>query len=133
MRTGDIQPRGPSRSLVDNIHRVFNTLTGILYTRIELIAIELEEEKKSILCLLMMVGITLIFTVFGIISLLIFILMSVSPEHRLIMLGCASAVFLGIALFFAIFIRQRAVGSRILSETRKQLSEDLNRLKRGDV
>ena len=81
MRTGNIQPRGPSRSLVDNIHRVFNTLTGIFHTRIELIAIELEEEKKNTLGLLLMVGLTLI-------------LLSVSPEHRLIISGGASAVFL---------------------------------------
>lgn len=87
MRTGNIQPRGPSRSLVDNIHRVFNTLTGIFHTRIELIAIELEEEKKNILGLLLMVGLALIFTVFGVVSLLIFILLSVSPEHRLIISG----------------------------------------------
>lgn len=132
MRTGNIQPRGPSRSLVDNIHRVFNTLTGIFHTRIELIAIELEEEKKNILGLLLMVGLALIFTVFGVVSLLIFILLSVSPEHRLIISGGASAVFLVIALFFVIFIKQKTVGSRILSETRKQLSEDLNCLKRDD-
>ena len=121
MRTGNIQPRGPSRSLVDNIHRVFNTLTGIFHTRIELIAIELEEEKKNILGLLLMVGLALIF-----------ILLSVSPEHRLIISGGASAVFLVIALFFVIFIKQKTAGSRILSETRKQLSEDLNCLKRDD-
>lgn len=132
MRTGNIQPRGPSRSLVDNIHRVFNTLTGIFHTRIELIAIELEEEKKNILGFLLMVGLALIFTVFGVVSLLIFILLSVSPEHRLIISGGASAVFLVIALFFVIFIKQKTAGSRILSETRKQLSEDLNCLKRDD-
>lgn len=132
MRTGNIQPRGPSRSLVDNIHRVFNTLTGIFHTRIELIAIELEEEKKNILGLLLMVGLALIFTVFGVVLLLIFILLSVSPEHRLIISGGASAVFLVIALFFVIFIKQKTAGSRILSETRKQLSEDLNCLKRDD-
>ncbi|GDB38122.1 phage holin family protein [Escherichia coli] len=132
MRTGNIQPRGPSRSLVDNIHRVFNTLTGIFHNRIELIAIELEEEKKNILGLLLMVGLALIFTVFGVVSLLIFILLSVSPEHRLIISGGASAVFLVIALFFVIFIKQKTAGSRILSETRKQLSEDLNCLKRDD-
>ena len=132
MRTGNIQPCGQSRSLVDNIHRVFNTLTGIFHTRIELIAIELEEEKKNILGLLLMVGLALIFTVFGVVSLLIFILLSVSPEHRLIISGGASAVFLVIALFFVIFIKQKTAGSRILSETRKQLSEDLNCLKRDD-
>ncbi|MEY2343469.1 phage holin family protein [Proteus mirabilis] len=92
---------------MDNIHRIFNTLTGILHTRLELIAIELEEEKKNILELLLMVGVTLIFTVFGVISLLIFILLSVSPEHRLIISGGASAVFLVIALFFVIFIKKK--------------------------
>ncbi|MCQ8796477.1 phage holin family protein, partial [Escherichia coli] len=91
---------------------VFNTLTGIFHTRIELIAIELEEEKKNILGLLLMVGLALIFTVFGVVSLLIFILLSVSPEHRLIISGGASAVFLVIALFFVIFIKQKTAGSR---------------------
>ena len=94
MKTGNTQPHGPSRSLIDNIHRVFTTLTGILHIRLELIPIELEEEKKNTLGLLLMVGLTLIFTVFGVISLLIFILLSVSPEHRLIISGGASAVFL---------------------------------------
>ena len=119
MKTGNTQPHGPSRSLIDNIHRVFTTLTGILHIRLELIPIELEEEKKNTLGLLLMVWLTLI-------------LLSVSPEHRLIISGGASAVFLVIALFFVIFIKKKTAGSRILSETRKQLSEDLNCLKRDD-
>ncbi|MEY2343470.1 hypothetical protein I3679_000670 [Proteus mirabilis] len=52
-----------------------------MHIRLELIPIELEEEKKNTLGLLLMVGLTLI-------------LLSVSPEHRLIISGGASAVFL---------------------------------------
>ncbi len=92
---------------MDNIHRIFNTLTGILHIRLELIPIELEEEKKNTLGLLLMVGVTLIFTVFGVISLLIFILLSVSPEHRLIISGGASAVFLWLHYFLWFSLKKR--------------------------
>ncbi|WP_199635019.1 phage holin family protein (plasmid) [Serratia sp. PAMC26656] len=129
MSTRNDQTRGPSRGLVDNIHRVFIALTGTLHTRLELVAVELEEEKSRIFGLLIMAGLTLIFTAFGVISFLVFILLSVPPEHRLMILGSASAVFLVLALTFAIFIRQRITGSRMLPETRKQLSKDLSHLK----
>lgn len=45
-----------------------------------------------------MAGLTLLFTAFGVISLLVFILLSVPPEHRLMILGSASAMFLVLAL-----------------------------------
>ncbi|HAK1939082.1 TPA: hypothetical protein H1Q11_005150 [Salmonella enterica] len=131
MRTRNDLPRGPSRGLVDNIHRVFTALTGTLHTRLELVAVELEEEKGRIFGLLIMAGLTLIFTALGVISLLVFILLSAPPEHRLMILGSASAVFLVLALAFAIFARQRIAGGRMLSETRRQLSKDLSHLK-GD-
>ncbi|RLM02585.1 hypothetical protein BIY27_24780 [Gibbsiella quercinecans] len=131
MRTRNDLTRGPSRRLVDNIHRVFTTLTGTLHTRLELIAVELEEEKNRIFGLLIMAGLTLMFTAFGVISLLVFILLSFPPEHRLMLLGSASAVFLILALAFFIFVRQRIAGSRMLSETRRQLGKDLSHLK-GD-
>ncbi|HBC0148568.1 TPA: phage holin family protein [Salmonella enterica subsp. houtenae] len=120
---------GPSRGLADNIRRIFSALTGTLHTRLELVAIELEEEKSRITSLLIMAGLTLIFTAFGVISLLVFILLSASPEHRLMILGGASAVFFVLALASGIFVRQRTAGRRILPETRRQLSKDLSLLK----
>ncbi|HFZ1002450.1 TPA: phage holin family protein [Klebsiella aerogenes] len=116
---------------MDNIHRVFTALTGTLHTRLELVAVELEEEKSRIFGLLIMAGLTLMFTAFGVISLLVFILLSFPPEHRLMLLGSGSAVFLILALAFFIFVRQRIAGSRMLSETRRQLGKDLSHLK-GD-
>lgn len=131
MRTRYDFPRGPSRGLVDNIHRVFSTLTGTLHTRLELVAVEMEEEKSRIFGILIMAGLTLMLTAFGVISLMMFILLSFPPEHRLTVLGIACAVFLVLALAFFIFVRQRIAGSRMLSETRRQLGKDLSHIK-GD-
>lgn len=123
--------RGPSRSLIDTFRRVFTALTGTLHTRLELVAVELEEEKNRITHLLIMVGLTLLFTAFGIISLLVFILLLASQEHRLMVLGGASTVFIVLALASSIFVRQMISRSRILPESRRQLSKDLSILK-GD-
>ncbi|EIG9090107.1 phage holin family protein [Serratia marcescens] len=131
MRKMNDPQRGPSRGLIDTIRRVFTALTGTLHTRLELVAVELEEEKSRITHLLIMVGLTLVFTAFGIISLLVFILLLASPEHRLMVLGGASAVFIVLALASSIFIRQIISRSSILPETRRQLSKDLSILK-GD-
>ncbi|MEX3099054.1 phage holin family protein, partial [Serratia ureilytica] len=87
--------------------------------------------KSRITHLLIMVGLTLLFTAFGIISLLVFILLLASPEHRLMVLGGGSAVFIVLALASSIFIRQIISRSSILPETRRQLSKDLSILK-GD-
>ncbi|ENX5569967.1 phage holin family protein, partial [Salmonella enterica] len=97
---------GPSRGLADNIRRIFSALTGTLHTRLELVALELEEEKYRIIHLLIVVGLTLVFTAFGIMSLLVFILLLASPEHRLMVLGGASAVFIVLALASSIFVRK---------------------------
>lgn len=121
--------QGPSHGLVENIRRFFAVLTGMLHTRLELAIAELEEEKSNITGLLVVVGLTLIFTVFGVISLLFFILLSAAPEYRLMILGSASAVFFVLAFVFGIIIRRRIARGGMLQETRKQLRKDLDMLK----
>lgn len=124
--------QGPSRGLVENIRRFFAVLTGMLHTRLELVVTELEEEKNNITGLLLMAGLTLMFIIFGVISLLFFILLSAAPEYRLMILGCASAVFIVLAFVFGIIIRGRIARGGMLQETRRQLKKDLDMLKEDE-
>ena len=61
-------PQGPGKGLFDIVQRVATVVVGIVETRVRLAVIELEEEKANIFQLLLMAGITLIFTAFGLMS-----------------------------------------------------------------
>lgn len=56
-------------------------------TRLRLAAVELEEEKANLIQLLVMAGLTLLLTAFGLMSLLILIFWAIDPLYRPMALG----------------------------------------------
>ncbi|OAT26159.1 inner membrane protein [Proteus myxofaciens ATCC 19692] len=93
-------------------------------TRLRLIAIELEEEKTTLVQLILMTGITLLLTAFGLMSLLILVFWVISPEYRIYALGITTAVLLLCALIGAIMTLKKAKNSTLLGDTRRQLELD---------
>ncbi|RLM06555.1 hypothetical protein BIY27_19630 [Gibbsiella quercinecans] len=116
--------QGPAKGLLDAGQRIITILVSMVETRLRLVAVELEEEKANLIQLILMAGLTLLFTAFGLMSLLILIFWAVEPEYRLIALGTTTAVLLFLALVGLIWTLVKARRTTLLSNTRKQLELD---------
>lgn len=125
-------PQGPGKGLFDIIQRVAAVVVGIVETRVRLAVIELEEEKANIFQLLLMAGITLIFTAFGLMSLLVVLFWAIDPAYRLMAMGTTTGVLLLLAVILGAMTLAKAKRSTLLSLTRKQLDIDRALLEKDD-
>ncbi|WP_174848923.1 phage holin family protein [Yersinia artesiana] len=118
------QTQGPGKGVLDTVHRIATIVVGMVETRVRLAAIELEEEKATLIQLLMMAGITLLLTAFGLMSLLVLVIWAIDPAYRLVALGSTTAVLLALAIIGVIWTLTKARRSTLLGSTRKQLETD---------
>ncbi|AJJ20894.1 MULTISPECIES: phage holin family protein [Yersinia] len=116
--------QGPGKGVLDTVHRIATIVVGMVETRVRLAAIELEEEKATLVQLLMMAGITLLLTAFGLMSLLVLVIWAIDPAYRLMALGTTTAVLLALAIIGVIWTITKARSSTLLGSTRKQLETD---------
>ena len=125
-------PQGPGKGLFDIVQRVATVVVGIVETRVRLAVIELEEEKANIFQLLLMVGITLILTAFGLMSLLVVLFWAIDPAYRLTAIATTTGVLLLLAVILGAMTLAKARRSTLLSLTRKQLDVDRALLEKDD-
>ncbi|MGE4801606.1 phage holin family protein [Yersinia hibernica] len=118
------QTQGPGKGVLDTVHRIVTIVVGMVETRVRLVAIELEEEKATLIQLLLMAGVTLLFTAFGLMSLLVLVIWAIDPAYRLIALGSTTAALLVLAIIGVIWTLSKARRSTLLGATRKQLETD---------
>ncbi|MCA7001348.1 phage holin family protein [Dickeya solani] len=118
------QRQGPGSSAVSTVQRILAILVGMAETRLRLAVVELEQEKNLLIQLLLMVGLTLLFTAFGLMSLIVLIIWSLDPALRLTALCWITATLFGLALFGAIWTLKRLRRSTLLRDTRKELATD---------
>lgn len=116
--------QGPARGVLSTAQRIVTIIVGMVETRLRLAVVELEEEKANVIQLLMMAGVTLLFTAFGLMTLLVLLFLAIDPAHRLMALGITTAVLLGLALIGAIWTITKARRSTLLGSTRRQLEID---------
>lgn len=115
----------PSAKLSDITTRLLTRIYEAASTRLDLITIELNQEKNRILSLVLMIGLALIFTTFGIMSLLLYALLFIEPLHQQTVFLYFTGVLFFLAIVFCIIIRISASRATLLSETREQIKNDL--------
>lgn len=118
------RPQGPGKGLLDTLTRIATIVVSMAETRLRLVATELEEEKANLIQLVLLVGVALLLTAFGLMSLLILVMWAVDPVYRLTALAITTIVLLGSALIFALSAVRKARKSSLLSATREQLAID---------
>ena len=120
--------------------RLANSLRGFLdnglqtaQTRLELLALELQEEKLRLGSLLLNVLLSALLLAFGIVFLLIFLTVLFWEEHRLMALGISTVVCIGAALFAASnAAREIKRGSRLFASSLAELARDREALRRDE-
>jgi len=118
--------------LFASLRGLLASAAGLLRTRFELLAVELEEEKLHLLSLLAYGAAALLLLSAGAVFLAIFLTVLFWEDHRLLMLGLFTVVFLlagSIALYAA--WRHGASSGRMFSASLAELRKDGAAL-RGD-
>ncbi|MCA1178764.1 MULTISPECIES: phage holin family protein [unclassified Pantoea] len=122
------QSHGPGKGVFNIGQRVVTTLVSMVETRVRLAIVELEEEKANLIQMLMMVGLTMLFTAFGLMSLMVLIIWAVDAQYRLMAIAITTAVLFALALIFGLWTLYKSRQSTLLRHTRKELETDRNLL-----
>jgi len=118
------QSQGPGKGVINIGQRIVTTLVGMVETRIRLAVVELEAEKANLIQMLLMIGLTMLFTAFGLMSLMVLIIWAVDAQYRLMAIAITTAVLFALALILGLWTLAKSRRSTLLSATRKELSED---------
>ncbi len=89
-----------------------------------LAVVELEEEKANLFQLLLMLGLTMLFAAFGLMSLMVLIIWAVDPQYRLNAMIATTVVLLLLALIGGIWTLRKSRKSTLLRHTRHELAND---------
>ncbi|MFP3633148.1 phage holin family protein, partial [Burkholderia sp. SIMBA_045] len=76
---------------------------GMVETRVRLAVVELEHEKANLIQLLLMVGLTMLFTAFGLMSLMVLIIWAVDAQYRLMAIGITTGTLLLLAVILGLW------------------------------
>ena len=120
---GSARPRG-------TLSRLAGSLIAIGRIRLELLVIELQEEKERIALILVWAVVTTFLGCFALVFLALFLTVLLWDSHRLLVMGTSSAVFLLLAAYGV--MRLRALfgqGTSLLQGTLAEMREDSRALK----
>ena len=115
----------PGKSLGSRLRDYAAGALGILQTRLELLATELQEEKLRLGMLLGYAAAAFFFLGFGAVLLALFLTVLLWDSHRLLALGVFTAVFLAIGIIAALAAaRNGRQGTRLFAASLSELAQD---------
>jgi len=116
--------QGPANNVLGIGQRILTTLVSIAETRVRLAVVELEEEKANLFQMLLMLGLTMLFAAFGLMSLMVLIIWAIDPQYRLNAMIATTVVLLVGALIGGLWTLRKARQSTFLRHTRQELAND---------
>ncbi|POP44002.1 hypothetical protein CHU32_15180 [Superficieibacter electus] len=118
------QAQGPGKSVLGIGQRIISIIIEMAETRLRLAVVELEEEKANLFQMLLMLGLTMLFAAFGLMSLMVLIIWAVDPQYRLNVMIGTTAVLLLLAIAGGIWTLVKARRTTFLRHTRQELAND---------
>ncbi|MDX5410140.1 MAG: phage holin family protein [Thauera sp.] len=126
-------PRAPRPRLAESLHGIVDAGLQTVQTRLELLAVELQEEKLRLAGLALNTVLAGLLLGFGLVFLMIFLTVLFWEEHRLLALGLATAICLGGGLLAARnAARAFRSGTKLFSASLAELARDRDALKKPD-
>ena len=127
------EPRAPRPRLADSLHSIVDAGLQTAQTRLELLAVELQEEKLRLTGLALNTVLAGLLLGFGLVFLMVFLTVLVWEEHRLLALGVSTAVCLGGGLLAASnAARAFRSGTKLFSASLAEFARDRAALKKPD-
>lgn len=119
--------------LADSLRGFLDSGLQTAQTRLELLAVEIQEEKLRLTGLLFNLVVGALLLAFGLVFLLVFLTVLFWDEHRLLALGLATAICLGGALLTATnAARELKRGSRLFAASLAELARDRAALRKEE-
>ena len=123
----------PRPRLAESLHGIVDAGLQTVQTRLELLAIELQEEKLRLAGLALNAVLAGLLLGFGLMFLLVFLTVLFWEEHRLLALGISTAVCIGGGLIAASnAARAFRSGTRLFSASLAELTRDRAALREPD-
>lgn len=114
------------------LRRLGTSFLALGRIRLELLAIEVQEEKDRIASLLLWAVLTALVAGFGAVFVALFVTVALWDTHRLLALGIAAAVFIGLAVLGAVRVTRLAgSGSTLFQTSIAELRADSAALRPG--
>ena len=127
------EPRAPRPRLADSLHGIVDAGLQTAQTRLELLAVELQEEKLRLTGLALNTVLAGLLLGFGLVFLMVFLTVLFWEEHRLLALGVSTAVCLGGGLLAASnAARAFRSGTKLFSASLTEFARDRAALKKPD-
>ena len=127
------EPRAPRPRLAESLHGIVDAGLQTAQTRLELLAVELQEEKLRLTGLALNTVLAGLLLGFGLVFLMVFLTVLFWEEHRLLALGISTAVCLGGGLLAASnAARAFRSGTKLFSASLAEFARDRAALKKPD-
>ena len=127
------EPRAPRPRLADSLHGIVEAGLQTAQTRLELLAVELQEEKLRLTGLALNTVVAGLLLGFGLVFLMVFLTVLFWEEHRLLALGISTAVCIGGGLIAASnAARAFRSGTKLFSASLAELARDRAALREPD-
>ena len=115
--------------IVRSGRRMLAILVGMVRTRLNLLAVELMEEKSRIWLILVLTGLALILASMALLMLSLLVVVAFWDENRLLAIGALLAFYVIATAGVLLALRQKAkVGSPLFASTLRELSKDAEAL-----
>ena len=127
------EPRPPRPRLAESLHGIVDAGLQTAQTRLELLAVELQEEKLRLTGLALNTVLAGLLLGFGLVFLMVFLTVLFWEEHRLLALGISTAVCVGGGLLAASnAARAFRSGTKLFSASLAEFARDRAALKKPD-
>ena len=127
------EPRAPRPRLAESLHGIVDVGLQTAQTRLELLAVELQEEKLRLTGLALNTVVAGLLLGFGLVFLMVFLTVLFWEEHRLLALGISTAVCICGGLIAASnAARAFRSGTKLFSASLAELTRDRAALREPD-
>ena len=127
------EPRPPRPRLAESLHGIVDAGLQTAQTRLELLAVELQEEKLRLTGLALNTVLAGLLLGFGLVFLMVFLTVLFWEEHRLLALGISTAVCVGGGLLAASnAARAFRSGTKLFSASLAEFARDRAALRKPD-
>jgi uncharacterized membrane protein YqjE len=121
----DVMTPRATDGIVRSARRMLAILVSMAHTRLNLLAVEIMQEKSRIWVLLLLTALTLLFAFLALLTLSLFVVVAFWEDHRLLAIGCLFVFYVAATGVTFFVVRQRSkAGSKLFPGTLDELAKD---------
>ena len=124
----------PAPGLLASLRSLAATAVGIVRTRLELLATEIEKESLRLAQIAFWAFVALLFVMLGLVTFTLLIVVLFWDTHRVMVVALLTIFYLGAGIGIGWWVRSRLkVSSKLFAASLAELAKDRDKLTSGDV